>query len=75
MSISTKRKQTHRYRERICCCQGGNVEGRTGSLRSANAISYVEWINNKVLLCSTGNSVQYPVVNHNGKELKKSVYI
>ena len=51
------------------------MEGRTGSLRLANAISYVEWINNKVLLCSTGNSVQYPVVNHNGKELKKSVYI
>ena len=24
--------------------------------------------NNKVLLCSTGNYIQYPVINHNGKE-------
>ena len=28
---------------------------------------YVEWINNKVLPYSTGNYVQYPVINHNGK--------
>ena len=26
------------------------------------------WINNKVLLYSTGNYIQYPVINHNGKE-------
>ena len=25
-------------------------------------------INNKVLLYSTGNYIQYPVINHNGKE-------
>ena len=25
-------------------------------------------MNNKVLLYSTGNNVQYPVINHNGKE-------
>ena len=29
---------------------------------------YTEWINNKVLLYGTGNWVQYPVINHNGKE-------
>ena len=28
-------------------------------------------INNNVLLYSTGNYIQYPVVNHNGKEYKK----
>ena len=28
---------------------------------------YTEWINNKVLLYSTGNYIQYPVINHNGK--------
>lgn len=33
-------------------------------------------INNKVLLCSTGNDNQYPVVSHNGKEYEKvCVYI
>ena len=29
---------------------------------------YIEWINNKVLQYSTGNYIQYPVINHNGKE-------
>ena len=36
---------------------------------------YIEWINNKVLLYSTGNSSQYLVINHHGKEYKKNVYI
>ena len=29
----------------------------------------------KVLLCSTGNYIQYPVINHNGKEYEKRMYI
>ena len=29
---------------------------------------YRGWINNQVLLYSTGNYIQYPVINHNGKE-------
>ena len=32
---------------------------------------FTEWINNKILLCSIGNYIQYPVINHNGKEYKK----
>ena len=32
---------------------------------------YVEWINNKVLLYSTGIYIQYPVINYNGKEYEK----
>ena len=28
-------------------------------------------INNKVLLCGTGNYTQYPVINYNGKEYEK----
>ena len=31
-------------------------------------LSYREWINNKGLLHSTENYMQYPVINHNGKE-------
>ena len=31
-------------------------------------------MNSKVLLYSTGNYIQYPVINHNGKEYKK-VYL
>ena len=37
---------------------------------------YVEWINNKVLLYGTGNSIQHPAINHNGKEYnKKRMYV
>ena len=28
-----------------------------------------------VLLCSTGNYIQYPVINHNGKEYEKRMYM
>ena len=31
----------------------------------------LKWINNKVLICSTENYFQYPVINYNGKEYKK----
>ena len=31
----------------------------------------IGWINNKVLLYSTGNYVQYPAINHNEKEYEK----
>ena len=35
-----------------------------------------EWINNKVLLYSTENYIQYPGINHNGKEYKKEyIYV
>ena len=32
---------------------------------------YVEWINSKVLLYSTGNYIQYPLINHNEKQCEK----
>ena len=32
---------------------------------------YMGWINNKVLLFSTGNCTQYPAVNHKRKECEK----
>ena len=28
---------------------------------------YIEWIN-KAILCNTENYIQYPMINHNGKE-------
>ena len=37
---------------------------------------YIKYIKNKVLLYSTGNYIQYPVINHNGKEYEKEyIYI
>ena len=35
---------------------------------------YIGWIN-KVLLCSTGNYIQKPVINHSGKEYENNIYM
>ena len=35
---------------------------------------YTKQINNKVQLHRTGKYIQYPIINHNGKECKKSIY-
>ena len=35
------------------------------------SIIYIEWINNKVLLYSTGNSIEYPLINQTGKVYEK----
>ena len=36
----------------------------------------IEWISNKVLLSSTRNYIQYPMINHNGKGYEKEcIYI
>ena len=36
---------------------------------------HLEWINNRVLPYSTGNYIQSPGINHNGKEFLKRVSI
>ena len=51
---------------------GGGMEWEVGV--STCKLLYVEWINNKVLLYSSGSYIQYPLINHNRKEYKK-VYI
>jgi len=43
-------------------------EGRTGSLGLAHVNSFIGQINKRVLLHSTGNYIQYPVIKHSGKE-------
>ena len=52
---------------------GGGIDWKFGISRCK--ILHIGWINNKVLLCSTGNYIQYAVVNHNGKEYEKKVCI
>ena len=42
---------------------------------SRGKLLYLEWIKNKVLLCSTGNYIQYPVINHKGKYIFSFIYI
>ena len=52
---------------------GGGVKWEFGISRCK--LLYIEWINNKLLLYSTGNYIQNPMINHNGKEDKKRIYI
>ena len=72
MNLSMKQKQTHRHGEQTCGCHGG---GGMGVMDweygvSRHKLLYIEWINNKVLLYSTGNYIQYPGIDHNGIEYK-----
>ena len=56
--------------------KGEGAEDGLGVWGLADANLYKEWINNKVLLYSTGNYIQYPVINHDRKEYKKEcIYI
>ena len=55
-------------------------EGRGGINQefgiSIYTVLYRKQMKNKDLLYSTGNSTQYPVINHNGKEYEKEyIYI
>ena len=59
VNLSTKQKQTPRHREQTCGCQEG---GRGGKLLR------LKWISNAVVLYSTGNYIQSPGINHNGKK-------
>ena len=45
---------------------GGATEWEGGVSRCK--LLYIEWINNKILLYSTENYIQYAMINHNGKE-------
>ena len=73
-----KQKQNHRHRDRLVVAKvewvGGGMEWEVAVSRCK--LLYIEWINDNVLLYSTGNYIQYPVINHNGKEyIKKRMYI
>ena len=54
--------------------KGEEVEGGMGWELGVNIckLLYMEWINNKVLLYITENYIQYPMINHNGKEYLKN---
>ena len=76
MNLSVKETQTQRHREQTCSCQKGRRWGRMEWEVSGYKLFYTERINNKVLLYSTENYIQYPMINHRGKEYqKKNVYI
>ena len=74
MNLSTR--QTYRHREQTVVAKvgGGGWDWEFGISRCK--LLYIERINNKDLWYSTGNYIQYPVINHNGKEYEKEyIYI
>ena len=73
INIPMRQKQTHRHREQTVVAKGERGGGGMDwEFRISRCkLLYREWINNKVLLYSTGNNSQYPVINHNGKEYEK----
>ena len=48
---------------------GEGVEWEFGVSRCK--LLYMESINNKILLHNTESYIQYPMINHNGKEYKR----
>ena len=62
--------------DRECCdswgCKELDTTQRLNWLTNWCKLLYREWIKNKVLLYSTGNYIQYPVISHNGKQMQKS---
>ena len=54
--------------------RGGGGTDREFGMSKCKPV-YIDWISNKVLPYSTGNYIQYPGINHNGKEYEKECVI
>ena len=69
-NLSMKQKQTHKQKTDLWLQRGGRGwGGRDWEFGISRCkLLCIGWINSKVLLYSTGNYIQYPVINHNGKE-------
>lgn len=64
-----RREESHGHRGQMCSCPGGGWE-RGGWEFGVVRCKLLNrgWINNQVLLYSTGNDIQYPGINHTGKD-------
>ena len=73
MDFYVKYKQIRWPREQTRGCQERESKEGLGWELGNNRckILYLGWINNKIPLYSTGNYIQYPIRNHNGKEYEK----
>ena len=78
MNLSMKQNRIRDIENRLVVAKG-EAGGRGMNWEfgiSRCKLVYIDWLNNKVLLYSTGNYIQYPVINHNIKEYEKEcIYI
>ena len=74
MSLPMKQKQTHRYREQTCGCQGGGGREKDGLgvWVSRRKLLHLEQITNEVLLYCTGIDFGK---DDDGKNIKKNVCV
>ena len=74
MNLSMRQKRTHRQRTDVWLLRGvgGGTDWEFEISRCK--LVYIEWINSNILLYSTGKYIQYPVINHNGKEYEKQMH-
>ena len=68
MNLSTKQKQTHRYREQTCGCQGQGREKRPGIWGWQMQTIAFRMDEQQGPNVQHRNYSQSPVINHNGKE-------
>ena len=64
-------RQTHRQKTNLKGKQGGKIKEFE---ISKYKLLYIKQINNKDLLHSTGNYIQYLVITDNGKDSEKNMY-
>ena len=73
MILSTEQKKIMDMVRRLVVTRreggGSGMDGEYGVGRYK--LLYLEWISNGILLCSTGNYVQSPGVEHDGRQYKK----
>ena len=65
--MKQEQAQTNRYQTSVC--QEGGINWESGISRCE--LLHIEWINNKVLLYSPGNYIQYLMISHNEKEYER----
>ena len=64
-----ERERDHREQIRGSRRRVGGDRQEFGTSRCK--LLYIKWMNNKVLLYSTGNYTQYPIISLHGKEYEK----
>ena len=74
MNLSMKQKKTRERTELLPRGLGWGREGVGVGVRRYKQ-EHIGWINSKVLLYSPGNYIQYLVINHSGKNVKKYINV
>ena len=74
MNHNQKTQIHHGCREQACGCKEGGGTGTDWEFGvSGCKLLHLEWIDNKVLLYSTGNYIQSSGIDHDGKQYKKRI--